>query len=142
AIEHRLMHAETLAYMFHWLSYEMKLGKDIVAPSLRRLPSSSEPRFLPAGYATLGQQTNGAASFGWDNEFQTHSVFVPEFSMDTFNVTNADFLKFIRSGGYSDRPLWSAEAWQWIQQAGIHYPKFWIPRGEEWFYRTMFEEVP
>jgi len=25
-IEHRLMHAETLSYMFHWLPYHLKRG--------------------------------------------------------------------------------------------------------------------
>jgi formylglycine-generating enzyme required for sulfatase activity len=85
---------------------------------------------------------NGLDSFGWDNEFQTHSVFVPEFSMSALNVTNEEFLEFIRAGGYSHRSAWSDEAWSWIQQADVRHPKFWIRRGDEWFYRTMFEEIP
>jgi formylglycine-generating enzyme required for sulfatase activity len=96
---------------------------------------------IPGAETRLGQIPNGD-SFGWDNEFVPHSVFVPEFSIDSFNVTNADFLEFVQAGGYQHRSLWSDEGWTWIQQAGIEYPKFWIRRGEVWFYRTMFEEVP
>ncbi len=66
AIEHRLMHAETLAYLIHQLPYDQKSR----APM--RLDVSSDaptPRMvkIPAGIATLGK-TQGS-SFGWDNEF-------------------------------------------------------------------------
>ena len=73
AIEHRLMHAETLAYLLHWLPYEMTRrdsslpDKDSPAPQPRAVA-------IPAGRATLGQKANGDASFGWDNEFQTNAV--------------------------------------------------------------------
>jgi ergothioneine biosynthesis protein EgtB len=145
AIEHRLMHAETLAYMFHWLDYDLKhptlQSKRDLNPSDDRSHIGSQSVRILAGETTLGQKPNGD-SFGWDNEFAPHSVFVPEFSIDTLNVTNADFLEFVRAGGYQHRSLWSDEGWTWIQQAGIQHPKFWVRRGEVWFYRTMFEEIP
>ncbi len=140
AIEHRLMHAETLAYMLHWLDYDLKRASAVGAryeyaggyrPPLQRR--------IPAGYAQLGQEFQ---AFGWDNEFQAHSTFVPEFSIDTFDVTNVDFLEFVRGGGYQHSSFWSEEDWNWIHEAGIRHPKFWIRRGENWFYRTMFEEIP
>jgi ergothioneine biosynthesis protein EgtB len=144
AIEHRLMHAETLAYMFHWLDSEMK--RPDLARGIRttngNVPETKraiKPVRIPAGYAELGQQP---CLFGWDNEFAAHSVFVPEFFMDTLNVTNGDFLEFVLSGAYRQRSLWSDSNWEWIQQADVQHPKFWISRGEKWFYRTMFEEVP
>src|SRR5262249_52622551 len=102
-------------------------------------PHSPEQIRVPAGYAKLGQQPS---AFGWDNEFQAHSIFVPEFSMDAFNVTNGQFLDFVLAGGYEHRPLWTDDAWAWIQEAGIKQPKFWIRHGDQWFYRTMFEEIP
>ena len=120
AIEHRLMHAETLAYMFHWLDYSLKRrparGATVSADrSERSRPTLSEVR-IPSGDATLGQARD-THSFGWDNEFEAHRVFVPEFSIDTFNVTNADFLEFVNAGGYDHKPLWGEEDWTWIQEA-------------------------
>jgi ergothioneine biosynthesis protein EgtB len=152
AIEHRLMHAETLAYMLHWLSYDSKkLQARAGASSFSRStgPVFRKSRFfktgtqarIPAGETLLGQ-TPESGSFGWDNEFRACSVLVPEFSMDVFNVTNGEFLEFVRAGGYQHRPLWNDDGWDWIQKEGIRHPKFWILRKEQWFYRTMFEDIP
>jgi ergothioneine biosynthesis protein EgtB len=151
AIEHRLMHAETLAYMLHWLDYDQKRGPVGALYERRGGPRSPSATArsrkdgpplqcqIPAGVAELGQD---AETFGWDNEFRAHSTFVPEFSIDAFNATNADFLEFMRAGGYEHRPFWEDDDWNWIRSSGIRHPKFWIARGEQWFYRAMFEEIP
>jgi ergothioneine biosynthesis protein EgtB len=140
-IEHRLMHAETLAYMLHWLDFGLKRndGPSAVTGTIPKPANSSAVR-VPAGRAMLGRRTD--ESFGWDNEFNSHSVFVPEFSLDSMNVTNGAFLEFVNAGGYRERSLWSAEGWEWLNQAGVSCPKFWVCRNESWFYRTMFEEIP
>jgi len=141
-IEHRLMHAETLSYMFHWLPYHLKRGATDI-DAINKDGEPREPRMadIPAGQATLGQAA-GEGSFGWDNEFESHRVFVPEFSIDVFNVTNKQFLEFVQAGGYQQRSFWSDEDWQWLQTSGTRHPKFWIQRGDHWFYRTMFDEIP
>jgi iron(II)-dependent oxidoreductase len=145
AIEHRLMHAETLTYMFHWLDFHLKRelpASQRRAGAKRRGGRSQATVTIPSGNAVLGQTSNGPTSFGWDNEFQSHSVLVPQFSIDAFNVTHEDFLQFVRAGGYEERSLWTDEAWSWLQLSGIRHPKFWIPRADAWFCRTMFEEIP
>jgi ergothioneine biosynthesis protein EgtB len=147
AIEHRLMHAETLAYMLHWLDFDLKRRGAPPNSELQEFggaPHSPVPRSpvpIPAGYAGLGRTK--AEGFGWDNEFDAQSVFVPEFSIDAFNVTNRDFIEFVNCGGYQNRSFWTAEGWSWLQETGISHPKFWIRKaGDSWFYRTMFEEIP
>ena len=139
-LEHRWMHAETLAYMLHWLDFDLKRTEETTAPGETMRLKSTSTKMIPSGHATLGQKTDG--EFGWDNEFRAHSVFVPEFSIGAFNVTNADYLEFVIAGGYQERSLWTAEAWDWLQQTGISYPKFWIPESGDWFYMTMFEKIP
>jgi gamma-glutamyl hercynylcysteine S-oxide synthase len=144
AIEHRLMHAETLAYMLHQLTPDKK-----IAPHSYRPISSHPPRppianrmvDIPEGTATLGLARN-AESFGWDNEFEEHPVHVPAFAMNAHKVTNAEFLNFVLQGGYDDRKLWSAADWAWIKEQKIAHPSFWFNRQGRWFYRAMFEEVP
>ena len=92
AIEHRLMHAETLAYMFHQMPFEHKRG----AATARVFQGSSfTPGCvrIPAGRATLGQRRD-SRSFGWDNEFEAHTVDVPEFTIDRYKVTNGQFPSF------------------------------------------------
>ena len=144
AIEHRLMHAETLAYMFHQLPIDRKIappGYPPLAALQTGTPVASRMLDIPAGTATLGIPRVGEL-FGWDNEFEGHSEQVPAFAIDVYKVTNGDFFQFVRAGGYRDRHLWSDADWAWIKEQSIGHPRFWLERQGEWFYRAMFEEVP
>jgi len=142
AIEHRLMHAETLAYMLHQLSPDRKIPPRGYQPvdTRSRLPIASRMIDIPAGLATLGIPRAGDV-FGWDNEFEEHSVEVPAFAISSHKITNGDFLRFVREGGYDDRRFWSAADWAWIDKQRIAHPHLWFNRQDQWFYRSMFEEV-
>jgi len=140
AIEHRLMHAETLAYMLHRLPSERKVcGPELLAWRAPRVKSHLVD--IPSGRTTLGLLRSDGGEFGWDNEFDAHEVGVPGFAIDNYNVTNHDFLRFVQAGGYENRSLWSAEAWDWRQKEGIEHPIFWRREGNLWVYRTMFGEI-
>lgn len=148
AIEHRLMHAETLAYMFHQLPLNKKIPQSesltpTAAPVVQRKVA------IPAGRVTLGLARSSGV-FGWDNEFEAHMVEVPSFAIDQYKVTNREYLAFVDDGGYEKRELWTHENaakedeqdWQWRKEQGISHPAFWKRNGAEWFYRTMFNEIP
>lgn len=119
AIEHRLMHAETLAYIFHQLPYERKMARE---EPLVPETGVARPRMIeiPAGDAELGLCPG--VGFGWDNEYQAHRVPVPAFSIGKYKVTNGEYLEFVR--------------------AGSPPPFFWSQRGGKWFYRGMLKEIP
>ncbi len=140
AIEHRLMHAETLAYMLHQLPLEKKLRQPQAA-----VPERGEPRpeiiEIPEGSITLGLSRE-AAEFGWDNEYEAHVVSVPRFAIDRYKVTNGQYLEFIRAGGYQDRSLWTAANWEWRSVHSVSHPAFWKHAGDSWRLRTMFDEIP
>jgi ergothioneine biosynthesis protein EgtB len=138
AIEHRLMHAETLAYLLHQLPLDRKMRAPQDAFFTGRSVSPHLVR-IPAGTATLGLGKH--QGFGWDNEFNRHTVTVPEFAMDAYNVTNSEFLEFMEAGGYREKSLWSPDAWRWIEQQGITHPGFWVRHEADWLYRGMFEEI-
>jgi formylglycine-generating enzyme required for sulfatase activity len=118
AIEHRLMHAETLAYLLHNLPYDKKIAVANVARHSAR-QSASDMITIPAGRTTLGQK---AGEFGWDNEFNEHQVDVPAFAIGKYKVTNGDYLELVKSGAPS--------------------PHFWKQRNGEWYYCGMFGEIP
>jgi ergothioneine biosynthesis protein EgtB len=143
AIEHRLMHAETLAYMFHQLPLERKIApRDYRSPSSQAGPQTPAKMIdIPLGNVTLGIPQGGDA-FGWDNEFQVHSVHVPAFAIDAYKVTNGEFFRFMREGGYHDRRYWTETDWAWIREENICHPRFWVERQGRWSYKGMFEEVP
>jgi ergothioneine biosynthesis protein EgtB len=140
AIEHRLMHAETLAYLLHQLPLDRKIPQN---ERLHSIAPPFEPHMvtIPEGAATLGQ-SRSAGKFGWDNEFEIENVRVPEFRIDAYPVTNGQFLAFVRAGGYDDRSLWSKDDWEWKTAEGISHPQFWIRRGDDWHCRAMFSQPP
>jgi len=119
AIEHRLMHAETFAYLLHNLPYQDKL-----APKASLSPAGPPPDSswiaIPAGQAVLGQKRGDG--FGWDNEFEAHAATAAAFRLAKHKVTNSEFLEFVNSGGPA--------------------PHYWVARGGQWLYRAMFREVP
>lgn len=118
ALEHRLMHAETLAYLFHNLPYDQKVPVHVDRSHGTRKPSGRMIT-IPAGEVTLGQE---AGKFGWDNEFDEHRVSVPGFAVSKYKITNGEYLEFVR--------------------AGAKAPHFWLERDGEWFSRGMFAETP
>jgi ergothioneine biosynthesis protein EgtB len=135
-IEHRLEHAETLAYLLHQLPTNLKR-----APVEKAFPATApgaERVRVPAGRATLGR-TRGEG-FGWCNEFDAHVVDVPAFAIERNSVTNGRFLEFLRAGGYEKPKFWSAEDWAWRSARDLRHPLFWKRREDGWYLRGAFSE--
>lgn len=139
AAEHRLMHAETLAYMLHQLPLEGKRQERQVSLAQSE-PIRRERLEIHAGRVTLGIAST--APFGWDNELNAHAPDVPSFAIDRYKVTNGDYLVFVESGGYQDPNLWAPDAWHWKAAHNISLPAFWRQAGNEWRCRTMFDDIP
>ncbi len=121
ALEHRQMHLETLAYMFHNFAYDKKKIAEAVPLERTTRPAPQNKWIgIPAGEATLGKPNDG--TFGWDNEFDEMRVAVPAFRIQQNSVTNGEYLRFV--------------------EAGAAVPHFWLKRGDNFMYRGMFEEIP
>jgi iron(II)-dependent oxidoreductase len=125
AVEHRLMHAETIAYILHQLDYERKVAPAL-PPEVETAPAPQTRMVeIPAGTARLGldhPDLDRTAAFGWDNEYQALAVDAPAFSMAKHKVTNGEYLEFVRAGAAA--------------------PFFWVERAGRWRYRGMFAEIP
>jgi iron(II)-dependent oxidoreductase len=120
AIEHRLMHAETLAYILHNLAYEKKRAPENAVPSGSGDAAQQRMVDFSAGKVQLGLPAG--QGFGWDNEFHAHCVNVGAFSISKYKVTNSEYLEFVRDGAAP--------------------PFFWDNGGGGWRYRGMFQDVP
>lgn len=143
AIEHRLMHAETLAYLMHQLPHEQKNAPaNYITTAQSNDPLHPSVVAVPAGIATLGLKRE-SGRFGWDNEFEENQVSVPQFRISAFPVTNGEFLEFVNAGGYENERLWSADDWAWKTSADLFHPQFWLrdKASDSWKYRGMFEDV-
>jgi iron(II)-dependent oxidoreductase len=144
ALEHEAMHQETLLYMWHRLPHELKERPAYLRYELRGDPPVYGDVTVPAGEVTLGasrdpstlrqaqgrpEPSRGATSsgqavqFGWDNEFDAHTVEVATFNVDVHSVTNADYQPFVEAGH-------------------VDPPAFWLKQGGQWYWRGMFENIP
>jgi len=141
AIEHRLMHAETLAYMLHQLPLDRKVRKQR-KPELIVPPISPAMIEIPAGRVMLGLSRDDKSAFGWDNEYEAQTVDVTAFAIDKYKVTNGQYLDFVSAGGYENPACWTEEDWKWRSAQGVLHPVFWSRTRDRWYCRTMFDEIP
>ncbi len=141
AIEHRLMHVETMGYLLQQMPRQQKRSQrtPLDAPGRAVVARQVE---IPADTATLGQRARGLSAFGWDNEFEEHTADVPAFSIGAYPVTNGQFLEFVEGGAYNDRAFWREADWEWKEKEGLRHPHFWARRNGGFAWRAMFEEVP
>lgn len=141
AVEHRLMHAETLSYLLHRLPVGSLRGG-----ALPRFDDDAPPDArwvdVPAGRATLGRPRGDDPFGGWDNEYDAHAVDVPAFRIRSQKVTNADWLRFVDDGGYRDGSLWADDDRAWRDRERVEHPAFWVRRDGRWWLRAMEGEVP
>jgi iron(II)-dependent oxidoreductase len=144
AIEHRLMHVETLAYMFHQLPLSMKIRQadSLIGERHNDAPAVAQTMVpIPAGEVILGLSRN-SETFGWDNEYEAQTIGVPSFQIDPYKVANGQYLEFIEAGGYGNPSFWTEDDWNWKSSQNVSHPSFWKKESNGWILRTMFEELP
>ncbi len=145
AIEHRLMHAETLAYMLHQLPLDRKvkairiLCNRYFSRGSRQLRDSGR-----CGYARPSARP--AVYLAGTTSMRLTPSTSPAFAIDQYMVTNQQYLEFINAGGYETRAFWgdgdNHADWEWISAQGISHPAFWKRANNQWLYRTMFDDLP
>jgi ergothioneine biosynthesis protein EgtB len=80
------------------------------------------------------------AGFAFDNEGPCHKVLVPGVQLRASLVTNAEFLEFMRDGGYMRYEFWHAEGWNWVQTLSERAPLYWRrdhKESNDWCHYTL-----
>jgi iron(II)-dependent oxidoreductase len=99
-------------------------------------------RGIPAGELLMGvagEDLVRAADEGLPCDAADRLVFVDEFLLDRFPVTNRDYHEFVASGGYAEIAIWDPQIWpavsSFVDQTAQAGPRFWhngtYPAGEE-----------
>jgi ergothioneine biosynthesis protein EgtB len=89
---------------------------------------------IPSGTYPIGYHGDG---FCFDNELSRHRVYLEGFSIAPRLVTNAEYIDFIRDGGYNDFQFWHAEGWDWIRNEQIEAPLYWHKVDGSWMHYTL-----
>jgi formylglycine-generating enzyme required for sulfatase activity len=110
--------------------------------TVRAPPAESPPQlgafglgfvFVPGGTFVIGERANPG---------QPHAVFVPSFHLGAFEVTNAEFRRFLSDpAGYDDPTSWTEAGWRW-RQTGLSQPTARLAPGDARYPRFGRDELP
>ena len=101
-------------------------------PAYTSFPEESEPPpqqswlMIPEGLAEIGHDGNG---FAFDNEGPRHRYWQTGAEISNRLVSNAEYLAFIRDGGYRSPLLWTSDGWARVNEQGWQAPLYWQPEG-------------
>ncbi|GAB4452097.1 MAG: ergothioneine biosynthesis protein EgtB [Armatimonadaceae bacterium] len=126
ALQHECQHQETICELLELIRKE--------APPTeadRQCAESAEP-FAPAPPTeAMVSLSGGTFLMGsevrhfYDNEKMPHPVTVEPFALDPTPVTAAQWLAFLKDGGYKRAELWTQAGWQWCQAEHAELPEYW-----------------
>ncbi len=109
-----------------------------------------DPRIKPppmvrveAGEFTMGSNER-------EYEQPIHRVYLDEFMIGKYPVTNEEFKAFIEAEGYKSEELWTPGGWQWVKKENIAEPWYWHDRkwngpnfpvvGVSWYEASAYAE--
>jgi ergothioneine biosynthesis protein EgtB len=89
-------------------------------------PPSSHPALsfqrVSGGLVSIGSAGDG---FAFDNEGPSHLAHLAPYRLATRLVTNAEYLEFMRDGGYQRPELWLSDGFRWTNEHGARAPLYW-----------------
>ncbi|MHB1950850.1 MAG: SUMF1/EgtB/PvdO family nonheme iron enzyme [Acidiferrobacteraceae bacterium] len=119
-LQHHWQHIEVMQQIRHQrtLSEDIPIGR---LPAVSSRPPRASMRHVPASRARIGTAATGA----FDNELKPHEVEVNAFAISSRPVTNAEYLRFMRDGGYETSAFWDAPGWAWQLRHAASAPAHW-----------------
>ena len=105
------------------------LSLNPLQPAYRRLPAAPASPAAPLRWieqpGLLAEVGHGGAGFAFDNECPRHREWLEPHAIASRPVTNAEYLDFIRDGGYRTPTLWLSDGWLAVEQGGWSRPLYW-----------------
>lgn len=129
-IQHHSQHLETLrmlltqrSLLYHSTAYKPHTR-------LQSMPLSRDVITLDNGEYPIGGQLPSA----FDNELAAGPVHVDSTNIGRRPINNAEYLRFIEEGGYTDPRLWDNNGWSWLQRHQVEAPDHWRSDLRGWWY--------
>ncbi len=126
-LQHEAQHQEIITLILHLLAARQERPFSPGEEGDRNgTPAAVDMVRVQAGAFVMGSNQLAETL---DNERSQHEVYVEEFLIDRYPVTNAAFLQFLQNGGYQERSYWSPEGWAWREKNAIEHPLYWRKQG-------------
>ena len=103
--------AQTLQFPVYIKGRGHRLKLDVEFP-VKPAPSKNVA-YIPAGWFRMGNKETSVAHFGFPDEKPDIDVYVSGFFLSRYEVTNREFLQFVKAGGYEHEIYWERLLKDW-----------------------------
>jgi len=97
-------------------------SEELLQPGLSRELKFTQ---FSGGVKMIGAELADGVGFAFDNELPRHRVWVEPFALANRLVTNAEYLAFVRTGGYRRPEHWLSDGWDAVNREGWDRPLYW-----------------
>lgn len=133
-VHHECQHQELLVYdLQHMLAGKYRPIKKNQAP--RSSMSAPNTVSVKGGLYTMGYS---GQEFCYDIEMPEHKVYLNDYKIFAFPVTNGEFVKFIEDGGYQRFEFWLSDGWEAVKKNEWIAPMYWQKDGEQWMINDFY----
>lgn len=136
-IEHERIHIETSLVLHRQMPlYNVKEVKEFNICTHTSAAPKNEMIDIDGGSVVLGKEKLHNL-YGWDNEYGEFSEMIEKFKVSKYLVSNAEFMEFVKDGGYEDEEFWDEEGKKFLAISGAKHPIFWVLEDGSFRYRTL-----
>ena len=89
---------------------------------------------IKGGLYTQGYSGDG---YCYDIEMPEHKVYLEDYSIDVYPVTNRQYMEFIDDGGYKTYKYWLSDGWEKVKENGWEAPMYWERKDQKWYVQNF-----
>jgi ergothioneine biosynthesis protein EgtB len=124
-LQHEQQHQELLLTDIKHALWCNPLQPAYRAPIAAATEANAMPLHFVAGREGIVEIGHRGEGFAFDNETPRHRALLQPHALANRLVTNAEYLAFVREGGYREPGLWLSDGWATLQREGWQHPLYW-----------------
>jgi ergothioneine biosynthesis protein EgtB len=130
---HECQHQELLIYdLQHLLADQYRPVKKNERPTHADVESKSID--IKGGIYTMGY---GGVDYCYDIELPEHKVYLNDYKIENFPVTNKQYLEFMEDEGYETYKYWLSDGWEKVKKNKWESPMYWEKIDGQWMIRDF-----
>ena len=130
---HECQHQELMVYDLQHLLADQYIP---VKKNNRPTPKPIEKKSVDISEGIYFMGYNGD-SYCYDIELPEHKVFLENYKIDAYPITNEQYLKFIEDGGYESYKFWLSDGWEKVKKNKWNAPMYWEKIEGKWMVRDF-----
>jgi ergothioneine biosynthesis protein EgtB len=130
---HECQHQELLVYDLQHLLAEQY--RPVRKNEISKQPIAEKKSIqIKGGLYTMGY--NGK-DHCYDIELPEHKVYLRDYKIDKFPITNQQYMEFIKDGGYETYKYWLSDGWEKVKANNWNAPMYWEKINDKWHVRDF-----